>query len=346
MARVVSQRDGCVMTTLRISLGELIAAIPTVLDAQPRESVVALSINRDGLPTCALVVARSTLLDSSSASVTAAAIAEEFAREHSQLAVLVSYTDSDIRAACPALDALRLEVEFAVPRVEAIAVQGGHWFRPGCFEDGCCPPLGREMASVPDGLPAIIAHARRSAEATATVSARALEAAGLRQAARESAAQAWEGALAAGSVVDAATARYLAAALDDLCVRDFVVLSILGADSVAAGDALDGVESGAVSVALDAALAGTATPNALAAQRARAVVNRVARAARGKRRKAATLTLAGVLEWWEGNLAGAQEQCDLALASDAEYRLAELVRLAAARGIGPGWLRKVGQTSQ
>ena len=111
------------MTTLRISLGELVASIPMVLDAQPHEQIVALSVNPEGLPTCALTVSRSTLLDPASASVTAAAIAEEFAHEHTQLAVLVSYTDSDIRAGCAALETLQLEVEFAVPRVETLAVQ-------------------------------------------------------------------------------------------------------------------------------------------------------------------------------------------------------------------------------
>ncbi len=333
------------MTTLSISFGELIASIPVVLDCTPRECIVALSVNADGLPTSAYMVARSTLLDPPHATVTAAAIAEELAQDHTQLAVLVSYTDEDIRGACPALEALRLEVEFAVPRVEILGVQANHWFRPGCHDDQCCPPEGRELAAVPEALTDVIVAARRRAEAFTNVSQRALDAAALRHGAREAAADEWSRALARGAVADAATARRLAAMLDDLCVRDWVVLTILGAPEEAANDALEGFESGAVGMALDAALAGSAAPDPLVVERARAVVERVARAARGKRRKAATHTLAGVLDWWEGNLVAAGERCEAALCNDDSYRLASLVGLAADRGIGPGWLRKVGQTA-
>jgi hypothetical protein len=333
------------MTKLSISLGELIASIPVVLDCTPRECIVALSINADGLPTSAYMVARSTLLDASRATVTAAAIAEELCHDHAQRAVLVSYSDEDIRAACPALDALRLEVEFAVPRVEVLGVRGDRWFRPGCFDGDCCPPDGNAVGEVPEGLAAVISAARRRAEADSSVSQRALDAAARRCAERVSAAIAWGDALARGAVDDAATARNLAAMLDDLCVRDWVVLTILGAPAQAADDALAGFESGAVGMALDAALAGSAVPDPLVAEKARRVVERVGRAARGRRRKAATHTLAGVLDWWDGNLEAASERCDAALYNDGNYRLASLVGLAAERGIGPGWLRKVGQTA-
>ena len=333
------------MTTRRISIGELIAAIPLLLDGTPRESVVALSLNADGLPTCALTVARGTLLDPLSASPTAAAIAEEFAATRTQAAVLVSYSDQDIRDGCPALDTLRLEVEFAVPHVEVLAVHGGRWFRPGCSDPDCCPPAGREMVAVPPFLPPVIAAARSRAEVADPVSAQVLADAVRRRDARELAARAWGRALADGAVSDAATARRLAAELDDLCVRDFVVLTILGAGEDAASDALMGCDSSAVASALDSALGGTAVPDPVTTERARAVVSRVMRGARGRRRKAATLTLAAVIDWWEGNLAQANELCEAALDSDREYRLAVLVGLAASRGIGPGWMRKVGQTA-
>lgn len=334
------------MKTLRISLGELIAAIPLVLGTEPHESIVALSVNADGLPTCALTVARATLLDPDSAGATAAAIAEEFAHGRTQLAVLVSYSDGDIREGCAALDALRLEVEFAVPRVEVLGVSHGHWFRPGCWDPDCCPPGGREMAMVPESLPEVIATARRTAEALATVSPKALAAAVSRCESRALAAEAWGRALAAGAVEDAAEARHLAAVLDDLCVRDFVVLSILGAGDEAANDVLEGIDSSTVSLALDAALEGTVSPDRIASARARMVVERVAKAARGRHRRAATQTLGAILDWWEGNLEGASQRCHVALQNDDGYRLAALVGAAAARGIAPGWMRKVGQTAQ
>ena len=334
------------MTTLRISLDELIASIPVVLGSTPRECVVALSINADGLPTCALMVARAVLLDPSSASVTAAAIAEDFASERAQFALLVSYTEDEVRQGCPALEALALEVEYAVPRVELVAVKDERWFRPGCMEADCCPPEGRPMVAIPEGLPAILVRARERAAVNSMASRAALDAAVRRWDERAAAADAWGRSLAEGAVADAATARRLAAALDDLCVRDFVVLTILGAELEAARDALEGIESGSVGYALDAALVGRAAPDPLATERARVVVERVVRAARGRRRKAAAHTLAAVVEWWEGNLGAAKVRCEEALASASDYRLAVLVGIAAARGIGPGWMRKVGQTAQ
>jgi hypothetical protein len=326
--------------TLHLSIGELIASLPEAIGERPRNSVVAVSVNQLGLPTCVLAVDRAVLLDPESAGFTAAAVAEELAVEQAQLAVLVTYAESDVRSGCDALEALRLEVEFVVPHVELVAVSGDRWFRPGCTEPGCCPPGGRRLPPVPDFVPGLFATARARAE----LSARAASRVAARRDEREQAAHAWDDALSSGSVSDAALARRLAASLDDLCVRDWVVLRILGADDAAAEDALDGLETGSVALALDDALAGAAVPDRLATERARAVVERVARGARGKRRQAAAHTLVGVVDWWEGNLAGARERCDRALAADHTYRLAELVRLAASRGIAPGWVRSAGQS--
>jgi len=328
--------------TLRLSLGELIASIPTILDRAPSEAVVSLSVNEDRLPTCAFVIEREALLDPDRCGLVSAAIAEEFAASHTLLAVLVSYTESNVRDGCPALDALRLEVEYSVPRVEALAVSGGRWFRPGCHEPDCCPPEGRLMAAMPREAPSVFSAARARADADHRAIAAVVE----RAQRRDAAADDWETALASGEVADAATARRLAAMLDDLCVRDWVVLTLLGASRDAANDALDGVDSGAVTCALDAALKGGVVPDPLVVERARAVVERVARAARGRRRRAATQTLAGVLEWWEGNLEAARDRCERALAIDNDYRLAELVGLAASQGIAPGWMEPARQTGQ
>jgi hypothetical protein len=330
------------METLKIGLGEIVAGIPTVLGHEPSEAVVALSLNESGLPTCAFEIPRSVLLDEDSAGVTAAAVAEELCEDRGFAVLLVSYTDADVRAHCPALEALRLEVDLAVPNAEVLAVKDGEWFRPGCFDAGCCP---RDLPEVPVAYANIVEDARRRAEEHSERARRALERVQRRFEHRESAAMAWEEALADGAVCDATTARRLAATLDDLCVRDWVVLTILGAGSDARDDALEGLETGAVAVALDAALVGHARPNLLVTERARAVVERVARAARGRSRKAATNTLVAVLDWWEGNLDEAKERCDVALSADPNYRLAELVLLAVSRGIRPGWLAHAGQSA-
>jgi hypothetical protein len=330
------------METVKIGIGEVVAAIPTVLGHEPREAVVALSLNERGLPSCAFEIPREVLLDSDSAAITAAAVAEELSEDRGHLVLLVSYADSDIRMHCEALETLRLEVDLAVSRVEALAVKDGRLFRPGCLDSECCP---RDLPTVPAAYVNIVLAARERTHASNERAERALARMELRLETRRWAAVAWEEALVDGVVEDAATARRLAATLDDLCVRDWVVLTLLGADPEAAEDALEGVETGAVASALDAALAGKAKPDVLFTERARLVVERVARAARGRKRRAATTTLVAVLDWWEGNLVAAAERCVLALNHDPGYRLAELVSLAAGRGIAPGWLAHRGQSA-
>ena len=330
------------MKTIKIGPGEVVAAIPTVLGHRPREAVVAVSLNDLGLPTCAFEIPRSVLLDDDKAGFTAAAVAEELGEDRGELVLLVSYTEADVRSHCAALEALRLEVDLAVPNVEVLAVNNGEWFRPGCFEEGCCPravpPVSRVYAS-------LIETARCRADQFGRRASEFGERLALRMEERGWAALAWQDALLDGSVADAATARRLAVALDDLCVRDWVVLTILGAAPEAAMDALEGAETGAVALALDAALMGHAKPDVLETERARVVLERVARAARGRKRRAATSTLVAVLDWWEGNLGAAEERCNTALTHDPDYRLAELVLLAVRRGIGPGWVAHAGQNA-
>jgi len=328
------------MDILRFGLGELIAAIPALVECEPREAVVAVSISDDAVPTCALIVPRAVLLDPHSAPATAAAVAEELAVERGRAIVLICYTESDIWQGCPALETLRMEVEFVVPQVEVLAVSGDVWFSPGCTDDECCP---RRLPEVPDALVGAIHAARRdtgsrgrAAQRRPAPRATLLE--------RASAADLWGAALQEGRVADAATARRMAASLDDLCVRDWVVLTIMGADEVATQDALAGHDSGAVGVALDDALSGHVAPDLSTSERTRGVMERVARAARGRSRRAATQTLLGLLDWWEGDLDSAYARCVSALAHDHRYRLAELLEVATSRGIAPGWVVKAQQT--
>ena len=149
------------METLKIGLGEIVAGIPTVLGHEPREAVVALSLNEAGLPTCAFEIPRSVLLDEDSAGYTAAAVAEELCEDRGYAVLLVSYTDADIRGHCPALEALRLEVDLAVLNAEVLAVKDGEWFRPGCFDSDCCP---RDLPEVPVAYANIVEAARRRAD--------------------------------------------------------------------------------------------------------------------------------------------------------------------------------------
>lgn len=329
-----------------MTVPELVAGLPTMIGCDPVEIVVALAVDEDFLPLMAQVIDRKRLLDPEHTTHMAAAVAREFAEERACAALLVSFTDDDIREACPALDALRLELEFVVDTIKLVGVQNGRLFWPGCHGE-CCPPQGKALPPVPALLPHTIRPRGGSRWPGAARGASAEEEAfAARVNARGAAARRWALALADGAVGDAATARALAADLDDLCVRDFVVLTVLGADIEAVMDVLVGVETGAVAAALDGALTGSEPPDPLLADRFQAVVRRVARGARGKRRKAATLTLLAILDWWEGELGAAVEHCDAALAAAADYRLAELVRTAASRGIAPGWLAAEAQVAQ
>jgi len=318
-----------------MTVPEVVSGLPTMVGFEPSEVVIAVGLGADRLPLMALVVDRDRLLDPARGAQMAASVADGFVEEGATVAVLVSYTADDIRDGCPALEALRWELEFAVESVKLLAVQNGRWFWPGCHDE-CCPADGTALPPVPELLPRAIPTWGGRAQGCAAPHAEA----------RLAGARRWTLALVDGTVGDAATARVLAADLDDVCVRDFVVLTLLGADAEASMDALLGMDSGAVAGALDGALGGCEPPDPLETERFRGVVQRVARAARGKRRKAATLTLLAVLDWWEGELRSAVENCDAALASTGGYRLAELVRLAAVRGIAPGWVAAPQKRSQ
>lgn len=325
------------MERIPLTVPQIVAGLPTMIGFEPHERVVAVGLDDDRLPVTALVIDRERLLDARLGARMAAEVAHGFAREGARSALLVTYTDHEVRDGCPALEALRWELEFAVEAIHLIAVKHGRWFWPGCYEE-CCPREGTALPSVPHALPRAIPQAGTESLAGRDELARAQ--------ARADSADRWAIALAEGTPGDARAARLLATDLDDVCVRDFVVLTILGANPDAAMDALHGIETGAVADALDEALGGTGVPDPLQVERFRAVAQRVARAARGRRRKAATLTVLAVLDWWEGELALAQQRCDAALESLAGYRLAELVRLAAARGIAPGWVAAKGKTAQ
>jgi len=132
----------------------------------------------------------------------------------------------------------------------------------------------------------------------------------------------------------------LLAALDDVLVRDAVLLSFVeGNDRVA-----DRVVAGETGPAIAQALAAITDPaqgrrpDPIRSGAARRVLEHaVAHATRGMH--APGLTLLAVLAWWEGDGARAGVLVDRALAADATYRLALLVDQALRAGMPPGWVR-------
>lgn len=131
----------------------------------------------------------------------------------------------------------------------------------------------------------------------------------------------------------------LLAALEDVLVRDAVLVSFVGDERVA-----DRLVAGETGPAIGQALAAITDPvrgrrpDPGRAAAARAVLEHaVAHTTRG--RHAPALTLLAVLAWWEGDGARAGLLVDRALAADPGHRLAVLVDQALRAGMPPGWAR-------
>lgn len=136
-----------------------------------------------------------------------------------------------------------------------------------------------------------------------------------------------------------ATGRLLAA-LEDVLVRDAVLISFVeGNDRVA-----DRLVAGETGPAIGRALAAITDPvrgrrpDPGRARAARTVLEHaVAHTTRG--RHAPALTLLAVIAWWEGDGARAGLLVDRALAADPTHRLALLLDQALSAGMPPGWAR-------
>ncbi len=131
----------------------------------------------------------------------------------------------------------------------------------------------------------------------------------------------------------------LLAALDDVLVRDAALLTCVPgaervADRVLTGDRGADVE-GALGAIVDP-VAGR-RPDARRVASARAVLEHVAGHA-GRGGHAPSLTLLGLLSWWEGDGARASVYVDRALAADPGHRMANLLDEALVTGMPPGWL--------
>ncbi|MCJ7826658.1 MAG: DUF4192 domain-containing protein, partial [Demequinaceae bacterium] len=133
--------------------GALVAAIPSLLGYRPRESVVVVSLRHRGEVGVLLRVDRADCLYPDIAAPLSRSIAHHLTRDHATAVFLVSYTEDDVRLACPALDSLRPRIAEVVEDVEGWAVVGKRYFSPGCARESCCPTKGRLIpaAAIPQG---------------------------------------------------------------------------------------------------------------------------------------------------------------------------------------------------
>ena len=132
-------------------------------------------------------------------------------------------------------------------------------------------------------------------------------------------------------------------ALDDVLVRDAVLLGLVPgrgrlADRVVAG--YSGDEIGRALGAILDPVSGT-VPDPVLVDPARELVSLVASHA-ARHRRAPAATLLGLMAWWEGDGGLAGVHLDRALAAQEGYRLAELLAATLASGMPPGWVRARG----
>lgn len=132
----------------------------------------------------------------------------------------------------------------------------------------------------------------------------------------------------------------LCAGLDDVVVRDAVLLSLvsevgdLPEVSLLGPDATEDRTSWAISCIVDPVIG--VAPSAAIVEPARRVLTELVA---HRPRQPAAPTLLGLLAWWEGSGAAADAWLERASDADPGYRLAGLLRQAVDAGMPPGWVR-------
>lgn len=358
-------------TTIRTSEPrELLALIPYQLGFRPRESAVVVSLRRAVRVGLVARVDLDDLADPQRGPQVARALVGHLVDDGASAVVLVLYTDEPLQAD-PTLGRRVLahladaaEPYLTEPECWVVGPTGYHALE--CADRSCCPSGGRPLSDLDGtrvgaemvllGAPveasredlgrvaevdsAARRSARRAGERWAERARRACDPDELRRW-RHGGLSGWR-ALVSDEAGSAPAFGRCAAALDDVLVRDAVLLDLVPgherlADRVVAG--WDGPEvSDALRAMVDPA-AGVAPP-AERTERAAHVLRQVA----GHRPRAAApaLTLLAMLAWWSGDGARAAVLVERALDGDPGYRLAALLEQTLAVGMAPGWLRALG----
>lgn len=335
--------------------GELIAAIPMMLGRTPRDAVVAVGMDGSGEIVAALSVDRRDAAVAESAGSVGRAMAARLRRVAARRAFLVTFTSEDVSLACPAIEALRPEIEAAVERIDVWACDGAHFYSPGCADPGCCPAGGSPVPWTALQAGAVtsasaLAHAAPDDDDAAAPPARRRSAA--RSAdrwwvRRDDDAEQWRcdswQRLSDAFPLDAGAAALgrAVAGLQDVRVRDALIVEWLGGSGEAVVDTLLGRESAAVADVLDGAMRDPLRkpPNEAEVVASLRWCRRLIAHAR-RRQQAPVLALSAVVLWWSGDLIRAGRSAEAALRRDPKYSLARLVHDVADAGIAPAWTRR------
>lgn len=356
---------------------DLIALVPYRLGFRPAESAVVLSLRGPrGRVGMIARVDLEALIGVESGEAVAESLVDAVVRDGAHRAVLVVYADHDARGR--AAEALATFLPAARPLlgdVECWVVEPSGWYALGCADERCCPEGGRphsDLESAPVSAAMVLSGVAVERDREALGSVGEVPAAQRRSARR--AADRWSarravlggrldderwradglalwrrclerlelGVEPAEEVVRSTTVGRLRAALDDVLVRDAVLVTLVPAHAgeddlprrVVARDASAGLDA-ALRALTDPAL-GLAPGEARSA--AATTVLRAVAAHAGPEGHAPSLTLLAVLAWWGGDGARAAVLLERALRARPGYRLAMIVREAVGCGLPPGWL--------
>ncbi|WP_084130527.1 DUF4192 domain-containing protein [Demequina sp. NBRC 110055] len=333
--------------------GELIASLPVLLGAAPRDAVIVIGTGHADELLTAVSIPRVDLCVPELSPETAPTLARDLVDAGVLRAAVVSWSDLEPGSACPALSELLPVLECAGVDVMAWVTDGATYWGEECGDVGCCPPHGRPVPTRP-----VVVERRARALARHTPTSRpAVPSETKKRAARaadrwrrhqemerdEWCQRAW-GFVQASMATDVSAPQWgkAIASLDDVRVRDALIVRWLGASPTVVRDVLQGRQSRAVHRVMDGALrpGSTAVPDDDVIDAARQWC--VEATAHARRRDRAPLyALAAVLAWWQADLVTSRECAHEALACDPGYTLAMLLREMCEMGLGPGWQREL-----
>ncbi len=325
-----------------------------MLGFTPVNSVVVIGLTAAGAMAPVIRADAADFSVEDSARNIAVITARHLSRAGAKRAIIVGFGQHMRLGCAETVVAARRALAEHIDVVDAWAVANGRYRSPECVDSRCCPDAGRAVPAPPAqiaqgvhratprrrrALPGArrTAAAKRNARMTARWTSRPKDVVAWRQRRLE----AWRSALrdaADGVEPTDADIGKLVAGLEDVCVRDAIVVDLVpGEGDVAEALCVDASAPG-VREALAVMLVPTSAvaPPIATVEGLERLVNHIAWLC--PRHVAPAMTVLGLLRWWHGDESGAARAISVALSSDPHYRLAELVQCAIDAHLPPGWL--------
>lgn len=332
--------------------GELIATLPMMLGTSPRDAVVVVGIAEAGAIVAAMSADHLDLAIPEVARSLGESMAANLRAHEARRAIIVTFTEEDVTVGCPAVDALRPQLDSVVDIIDVWACNGERFMAPGCADSECCPPGGHHVPPSSIQLPvrasvSSVGHAAPATDDESAPPARrrsAARAADRWTARRMDDSERWRcdsWVLCGESLQDRAPAPLIGraiAGLQDVRVRDAMIIEWLGGSPTAIVDTLLGQDSPETTAVLDEALRNPAVQRPIPAEMVAAVrwCRRLIAHAR-QREQAPLYTLSAVALWWAGDPNAAMDCVRVALHRDPRYSLAGLLSDILNVGISPAW---------